>query len=140
MRVASLRTMQKAARRFLKEAGLASKGVDQRVAENLIDFWCAVALVLHKEWERPRQHMLTKGIGVYCLMSLAGELHREASESSRQCDLDYFISALSDFVHLIDWSNQGPLKGFGGSSGADAALTLLRQKRVKNHSGYLAYA
>lgn len=51
MRVASLRTMQQAARRFLKEAGLSSKDVDKDVADTLIDFWCAVALVLSKEWE-----------------------------------------------------------------------------------------
>jgi len=123
----------------LKEAGLSSKDVDKDVADTLIDFWCAVALVLSKEWERPRQHMLSKGIGVYCLMSFAGELYREAMTAGRRCNLDYFASTLSDIAHLIDWSNQGPLKGFGGSSGADAALALLRQIRAKNHSGYLAY-
>lgn len=139
MRVASLRTMQKAARRFLKEAGLSSRDVDKEVADNLIDFWRAVELVLAKEWARPRQHMLSKGIGVYCLMSFAGELYREAMAVGRRCDIDYFASTLSDFIQLIDWSNQGPLKGFGGSSGADAALALLRQIRAKKHSGYPAY-
>ena len=139
MRVASLRTMQKAARRFLKEAGLSSKDVDKDVADTLIDFWHAVALVLSMEWARPRHHMLTKGIGVYCLMSFAGELYREAVSAGRHTDLDYFATALSDFVHLIDWSNKGPLKGYGGSSGADAALALMRQMRTNHHSGYLAY-
>ena len=42
--------------------------------------------------------MLVKGIGVYCLMSLAGELYREAASKRLTCDLDYFISALSDFM------------------------------------------
>lgn len=139
MRVASLRTMQKAARRFLREAGLSNKDIDEAIAATVVEFWKAVALVLEEEWGRPRQHMLVKGIGVYCLMSLAGELYREAVSKGRPCDLDYFISALSDFVHTIDWSNKGPLKGFGGASGADAALALLRQLRTKKRSGYLAY-
>jgi len=138
LRVASLRTMQKAARRFLREAGLSNKEVNQTTASMVIDFWKAVTLVLPEEWKHPRQHMLVKGIGVYCLMSLAGELFREAVSKGQTCDLDHFIAALSDFVHTIDWSNQGPLKGYGGASGADAALGLLRQMRA-NKLGYMNY-
>ncbi|MFA7268287.1 MAG: DGQHR domain-containing protein [Sterolibacterium sp.] len=139
MRVASLRTMQKAARRFLREAELTNKDVDEVIAAKLIEFWKAVSLVLAEEWAHPRQNMLVKGIGVYCLMSLAGELYREAISKGERCDRDYFTSALSGFVHSIDWSNQGPLKGFGGASGADAALGLLRQLRSKVNVGYMTY-
>ena len=138
MRIASLRAMQKAARRFLREAGLSSAHINEDIAGTIIDFWNAVTLVLPKEWANPRQHMLVKGIGVYCLMSLAGQLYREASNKGVPCDLDYFISALSDFIHLIDWSNQGPLKGFGGASGADAALELLRQVRLNGQTRYIS--
>lgn len=139
MRVASLRTMQKAAKRFLKEANLSNKQVDNELSLTVIAFWKAIALVLPEEWKRPRQHMLAKGVGVYCLMSLAGELTREAREKSLVCDIDYFVGALSDFVHAIDWSNHGPLKGFGGASGANAALELIRHVRsntTKKHSNY----
>lgn len=139
MRIASLRTMQKAARRFLREAGLVNKDVDQSIAVLIIDFWKAVATVLVDEWDHPRQHMLAKGIGVYCLMSLAGELYREAVGNGQQCNLAYFKSALAEFLPTIDWSSQGPLKGFGGASGADAALTLLRQMRSTKQSGQLGY-
>lgn len=65
LRVASLRTMQKAARRFLREAGLSNKDVDDSTATLVIDFWRAIAVVLSKQWNQPRQHMLGKGIGVY---------------------------------------------------------------------------
>lgn len=139
LRVASLRTMQKAARRFLREAGLSNKDVDDSTATLVIDFWRAITVVLSTQWNQPRQHMLGKGIGVYCLMSLAGELYREAITKRVGCDVDYFISALSDFVHGIDWSSNGPLKGYGGASGADAALALLRQIRTKQLSGYMAH-
>ena len=136
LRVASLRTMQKAARRFLREGGLSNKDVDDSTATLVIDFWRAITVVLSKQWNQPRQNMLVKGIGVYCLMSLAGELYQESIKKRVVCNIDYFISVLSDFVHCIDWSNKGPLKGYGGASGADTALTLLRQIRTNQLSGH----
>lgn len=139
LRVASLRTMQKAAKRFLREAGLSNKDVSDKTAGLLIDFWRAITVVLSTQWHQPRQYMLVKGIGVYCLMSLAGELYRESLTKRATCDIDYFISALSDFVHGIDWSSKGPLKGYGGASGADAALGLLRQVRANQLSGYIPH-
>ena len=72
-------------------------------------------------------------------MSLAGELFRESVSKGVTCDIDYFISTLSDFLHCIDWSSKGPLKGFGGASGADAALALLRQMRANQLSGYMTH-
>ena len=102
-------------------------------------FWRAVAFVLEAQWAQPRKHMLTKGIGVYCLMSMAGLLASEAKARRTPPDYDFFISTLSDFVDRIDWSNNGPLKGFGGSSGADAAFSLLVQERTRNKRGSQTY-
>ncbi len=131
LRQASLRTMQNAAKRFLREAKAVHYSPDQAVGV-LIAFWKAVAFVLEAQWAQPRKYMLTKGIGVYCLMSMAGLLAAEASARRVSPDFDFFISILSDFVDRIDWSNDGPLKGFGGASGADAAFSLLVQERSRN--------
>lgn len=139
-RVASLRTMQKGVRRFLREAGLSNKEVSDSIATLLIDYWRAVTVVLPKQWSQPRQHVLVKGIGVYCLMSLAGELYRESLSKAGMCDIDYFITMLSDFVNDIDWSNKGTMQGYGGAGGADLALALLRQVRAKKLSGCVNYA
>lgn len=139
-RVASLRTMQKGVRRFLREAGLSNKEVSDSIATLLIDYWRAVTVVLPKQWSQPRQHVLVKGIGVYCLMSLAGDLYRESLSKAGMCDIDYFITMLSDFVNDIDWSNKGSMKGYGGAGGADSALALLRQVRAKKLSGCVNYA
>lgn len=128
-RQASLRAMQNAAKRFLREAQYPAHKKHDATVRLLIDFWTAVSMVLPKEWSSPRDHMLTKGIGVYSLMSLAGVLTREANQANRTCDLDYFITKLSDFIDSIDWSNHGPLHGYGGASGADAVLALLMQMR-----------
>lgn len=105
MRQASLRTMQKAVKRFLKEAHIPAGQIPALAPRMVMDFWKAVSIVASKEWSAPRAHMLTKGIGVYSLMSLAGILVREAREANRKCDLDYFITKLSDFICQIDWTN-----------------------------------
>lgn len=128
-RIASLRAMQQAVRRFLKGAGFSSGTPPTRVTEILISFWKAITIVLKNEWDNPRRHLLNKNIGVYSLMSLAGDLVNEAGAEKSQCDDDYFIGKLSDFIHRIDWSSDGALKGFGGVRGADAALEMLRHTR-----------
>ena len=131
-RQASLRTMQQASKRYLREARSPAGRDPSYEVKVVIDFWNALAFVLKDQWERPRQHMITKGIGVYCLMSMAGLLAKEAEQKAVAPDFDYFVTKLSDFVDRIDWSNSGPLKGFGGASGADAAFALLQQARAGN--------
>lgn len=134
-RQASLRTMQKAVKRFLKEAHIPTEHIPALGPQIVMDFWKAVSIVAANEWKAPRLHMLTKGVGVYSLMSLAGILVHEAIEANRKCDQDYFIAKLSDFISQIDWSNQGTLQGYGGASGADAVLELMKQLRNKSIKG-----
>lgn len=128
-RIASLRTMQKAVRRFLNEAQLPPHISVEKTTEMLIEFWRAITLVLPIAWANPKRYLIVKGIGVYCLMSLAADFVRESTAEKRRCDLDYFIEKLSDFVEKIDWSSSGPMQGFGGAGGASKALELLRHTR-----------
>jgi DNA sulfur modification protein DndB len=139
-RIASLRTMQQAVKRFFHEAELDKTTHHETITDILINFWKAITYVLPDAWENPRKHLITKGIGVYCLMSLAGDLAKEAVQTNRRCDLDYFIGKLSDFMHKIDWTNQGPLMGYGGVKGADAALDLVRHARNQLTSSSTKYA
>jgi len=131
-RGASLRTMQQAVRRFLSEANLEKCTAHESITKALIDFWGAVAFLLPEAWANPRGHLLTKGVGVYSLMSIGGEMVRDARAYKRAYDMDYFIGQLSDFIDKIDWSNKGPLMGYGGVKGADAALALLRHTRTQS--------
>lgn len=126
-RVASLRTMHKAAARFVKEAVPRGDPAGGPLLEQAIAFWRALSQLLPKQWAEPRHHMIIKGIGVYSLMSLAGVLVREAGGAP--VSTDYFLAKLSDFVDQIDWSNKGPLEGFGGAKGADMALKMILQVR-----------
>lgn len=130
-RYASLRTMQKAVRRFLRESHILEHKTADAAFAVVQSFWIAVTRVLGKEWNDPRKHFVTKGIGVYSLMSIAGDLYVESIRRNVKCDTDFFVGVLSDFITDIDWSSQGPLMGFGGASGADKALELLRAARAK---------
>ncbi len=128
-RIASLRTMQMAVRRFVRAAQWPNPMDPSYVVDLVIDFWIAVSMVLPTQWSAPRKHMLVKGIGVYALMSLGGLLVREAEAAGRAVSLDYLIAKLSDFLDQVDWTNEGALQGFGGGSGAEAALAMLIETR-----------
>lgn len=130
-RIATLRTMHLAVSRMLKAAQVSGDIDATAWLERSIVFWRAVAMTLPAQWAAPRQHMLCKGIGVYALMSLAGHLVREAV--NQPVTLDYFVAKLSDFIERIDWTNHGPLEGFGGEKGADKALQLIFEVRKENY-------
>ena len=131
-RKASLRTMQKAVKRFLSQTNILDITEPESVAKILSNFWIAIAELLENEWSNPRKHFLTKGIGVYSLMSLAADIYQESNMQNEQYDINYFSGVLSDFIFLIDWSSNGDFKGLGGESGVQQALELIRDKKRKS--------
>jgi len=128
-RRASLRTLQTSIKRFLTQTKILQKHPPEVVARMVLDFWGAVALLLRDAWSNPRKTLLCKGVGVYALMGLAADLVNEAGNAT--VDKLYFRNKLADFVQEIDWSNAGPMSGFGGEKGATAALNVLRTSRGK---------
>ena len=129
-RRASLRTLQKAVKRFLGRTRIARTHSMDDVAHVVLDFWAAVTLTMPEPWAQPRKHFLTKGIGVYALMDIAADLYAEAS-SGVACDKRYFAAALTDLASAFDWTTDGPLKGLGGESGVTTAVSLIRAARKK---------
>ena len=129
-RRASLRTLQTAIKRFLTQTKILSKQRPEVVAQMVLDFWAAVALLLRDEWNNPRKTLLCKGVGVYALMGIAGDLVLEAA-GGVTVDKLYFRNKLADFIGDIDWSNAGPMSGLGGEAGVKNALTILRTSRGK---------
>jgi len=125
----SLRMLQTAVKRFLTQTKILQKHPPEVVAQMVLDFWSAVALLLRDEWSNPRKTLLCKGVGVYALMGIAGDLICEAGSAT--IDKMYFRNKLADFVQEVDWTNAGPMKGFGGGTGATAALNFLRTVRGK---------
>jgi len=129
LRRASLRTMQKAVKKFLVQTKALRRHTPEEVARVVIDFWAAVAFVLRDAWDSPRRYLITKGVGVYALMAIAGDLYLEAM--GQLPDKRYFATKLSEFVDQIDWSSQGSLSGLGGEGGVKAAVTAIRHERSK---------
>lgn len=141
-RRASLRTMQKALKRFLSATQIlrdSTLDID-RVASLVEDFWIAVSTVLERQWFEPRRHFLTKGVGVYALSGLMGDFWLEAKQHGRDPNAHYFSTQLAQFAVDFDWTKSGPLKGFGGESGALEALQLLRAHRASELHSLLRVA
>jgi DNA sulfur modification protein DndB len=128
-RRASLRTLQTAVKRFLTQTKILQKHPPEIVAQMVLDFWSAVSVLLRDAWSNPRKTLLCKGVGVYALMGIAADLVNEAGSAT--IDKLYFRNKLADFIQDTDWSNAGPMKGFGGESGVTAALDFLRTRRGK---------
>lgn len=131
-RRASLRTMQKAIKLFLKETQINSYLSSDDIYHIILSFWEAVTVVLAKEWENYRKHHLTKGIGVYSLMGIAADVYIESKLENVSLDRSYFSGVLSDYICDFDWSNNGPLKGLGGEAGVKEALRMLRKLKAKS--------
>jgi DNA sulfur modification protein DndB len=129
-RRASLRTLQKAVKRFIARTKISDALPIENVAQVVLDFWAAVAITMPEEWAKPRKHMLTKGIGVYALMDVAADIYLECRDR-KACDRRHFIATLADFASDFDWSTNGPMKGLGGEGGVKAAVQLIRESRKK---------
>lgn len=128
-RRASLRTMQKAVKRFLSQTHILKSDTAEVAAAVVLAFWSAVASVLREQWGDPRKHLLNKGVGVYALMTIAADLVGESSPT--QCDKRFFMSRLSEFLTAVDWSTAGDLRGFGGEAGVKHAVAHVRAVRNK---------
>jgi hypothetical protein len=71
---------------------------------------------------------VNKGIGVYALMTIAADIYAEST--GQPCDKKYFVGKLSEFLTLVDWGQNGPLKGLGGEGGVSAAVAIIRRARA----------
>jgi DGQHR domain-containing protein len=127
-RRASLRTMQKASKLYLKKIRCQRAISAEDAAQAARDFWISVAQLLPRAFSKPRSYLVTKGIGVYALMEIAAELVCE-HPSTALPTAAYFASALGDFAVDFDWSNSGPLRGLGGEGGVKEALNIIRESR-----------
>ncbi|MBY2941835.1 DGQHR domain-containing protein [Rhizobium laguerreae] len=131
-RRASLRTMQKAIKRFLSATRILKTRSPDAVAQIVMAFWKAVAEVLPEQWNAPRKHILNKGVGVYAMMDVAADLYTEADDKAR-LDKGYFVNKLADFAHEVDWTTNGRLKGLGGEGGVREATAYIRDIRKRPH-------
>ena len=119
----SLRMMQQSIRRFIVAAKLQNVEIEE-IYSLLLAFWSAVSRVFPVEWKDHKHHLLTKGIGLYSLHLLLGDLiladqHPETPE-------DYFERHLVTLKRQVDWRTQGMFAGAGGHKGAHRVHMILR--------------
>ena len=131
-RRASLRTMQKAIRHFLRNLGPGNSFSQEELYEIILSFWLSVSTVLEEEWQNPRTHMICKGVGVYSLMNIASDICKEKSELPHLGWDEFIRLKFGSFANDIDWSNKGPLRGLGGEGGVSKATEILRNSREKS--------
>jgi DNA sulfur modification protein DndB len=129
-RRASLRTIQKATKRFLARTKAHDQYPADEIARVILSFWLAVSTVWSEEWRNPRKNLISKGIGVYSLMELAADIYLETKDVKR-CTAAYFSSVLADFADRFSWQSDGPLNGLGGEGGVKTALSIIRDARKK---------
>ena len=132
-RRASLRTMQNAVKRFLATSRILDNHSPDAAFDTVLSFWKAITGLLEREWKNPRKHLLTKGVGVYALMSLAGTICSENPNQSSEVTEGEFRELLSPWITRVNWSSEGELKGFGGETGAQEAFGFLDQLRKNAH-------
>ncbi len=132
-RRASLRTMQKAAKLFYRKVKVDRALSVEEAAVAARNFWMAFADLLPQSFSKPRNFLVTKGIGVYALMEVAADMVCEAPGGETPVlSPTYFASLLGDFALDFDWSSSGPLRGLGGQGGVKEALTIIREVRRRS--------
>lgn len=128
-RVASLRLMKLAVRRYFRTKSELAAEDPREVAQTLKAFWRAASATFEEAWSAPRSHLITKGVGVYGLTALAGDLVREARAMRGEPTEGYFRDVLGDFFFDFDWSSDGELEALGGTKGASRAYEMLVEHR-----------
>jgi DGQHR domain-containing protein len=133
-KLASLRMMKNAALRLFRELRGHNSFTVEMTADAAKKFWQAIAFVYPDAWREPRYHYIAKGVGIYSLMSLAGQMTSDALTRKLDVTEAYFAGELSDHLPDFDWSHSGPLETFNGAKGADQALQFLRAHMKKRQT------
>jgi DNA sulfur modification protein DndB len=125
MRRTSLRMLQTCIRRFLRQCnGLPLGDIDAKYAL-VAAFWRAVKATFPREWNDHRHHLLAKGIGLYSMMTLLGDL--VCGSSTSDLSEEWFRQRLTPLTNSIDWSSKGMFANAGGKKGAAEVHLMLRK-------------
>lgn len=121
----SFRMMQKTVQAFLSQ----TKSIFQASLENkyavVLNFWKAVRSIFDKEWDDHRSHLITKGIGLYGLMKLLGDIVKKHPEGD--FTVEYFMQILSPLKAEFDWSSHGRFAFVGGKKGVQDVYQALKK-------------
>lgn len=121
----SLRMMQTAVKRLLTRIRTVDGYSVKSVGNLLFNYWGAIAYVFDEEWKSPREHLLTKGVGLHALTELLGTIVQR--EKRVDFGRDEFISLLQTLKSNVDWGRAGTFSDAGGRKGASTAHETLKR-------------
>lgn len=120
----SLRMMQRCVQRLLRRIRKYQDCSADQCYRLVKDYWCAVRTAFPVEWNDPRHHLLTKGVGLYSMMLLLEEII-----SNREIflfDEAAFVVPLAKLKDKIDWRADGMFSDAGGQKGAHLVFDRLK--------------
>ncbi len=124
MRRTSFRMLQTTIRKFLRRNGCKDLNDVESQYDVIASFWHSVRRVFSTEWDDHRHHLLTKGVGLYSLMEILGDLVERESRST--LSEDWFVSKLSALRGRVDWKSKGMFAHAGGRKGAHEIYQTLK--------------
>lgn len=125
-RRASFRMIQKTVQTFLNQT---KSVLDYSIEEKyqvVVCFWKAVQVTFPDAWKDHRSNLITKGVGLYGLMQLLGDIVK--SNPNADFTVDYFLTKLLPLKASIDWSSQGRFAYVGGKKGVQDVYRALKKE------------
>ncbi len=89
------------------------------------EYWNSIKRTFEDEWNDHRHNLLTKGIGLYSLMMLLGDIVKEAN--TIELTEEYFSKKLRPLKQHINWSSDGMFSNAGGHKGAIEVYATLKR-------------
>lgn len=122
-RLVALRTLQEATKVLIARPRCQNADFDTKY-EAVLNYWKAVVDLFPDAWKKPRNHVITKGIGVHSL-SAVGQDILEGCLAARDYSVAGLKRVLSNLSGL-DWGNKTSVfANFSGKKGVKVTTALL---------------
>ena len=121
----SFRMMQKTVQTFLLQTKTYIDAPLEYKYQIVLNYWKAVQAVFPEQWKEHRNNLITKGVGLYGLMQVLGDIVK--SKPKADFDVAYFAEVLSPLKSHFDWSSHGRFAYVGGKKGVQDVYHALRK-------------
>lgn len=121
----SFRMMQKTVQIFLIQTrGYLDASLDYKY-QIVLNYWQAVQITFQDEWKEHRNNLISKGVGLYGLMQLLGDIVKINPKAD--FTVDYFTEKLAPLKSDFDWSSHGRFAFVGGKKGVQVVYHALKE-------------
>lgn len=121
----SFRMMQKTVQTFLSQTKTCLHASLEEKYRIVLNFWVAVKNSFPEEWKEHRNNLITKGVGLYGLMQVMGDLVKQ--DPRADFSVVYFENCLAPLKGSFDWSSHGRFAYVGGKKGVQDVYQALKK-------------